>query len=262
VDPPTFDPNEPRAGTTAYADAVALGEPHPGPLYPDGVPPNYEDPYDPNDIHERFFRQVDAESHATEAHVEAVVLRSQQRQQRRSQAGWEFDRMTRNMLATANSGVASAAASNLVDEGVRRAPAGSAAQRHPHEGLLDIFNPDHNARELAKQLVLLEDHIVHPPKHCPDCIRKHLITAEGLAEEAVALDADPETRAYFGAAATEIREICRDFLGKKDRGQVQQRIRRLRKGMLKRGFDSVLSKEKEGLRLRVQRLLRSWVLGA
>ena len=176
-----------------------------------------------------------------------VAVQSQQRQQRRSQAGYELDRMTRNLLASSKGGIASPVASNLVDEGVRRAQQqeGSAA-RPAHEGLLDIFNPDHNARELAKELVLLEGHIVHPPKHCPDCIRKHLITAEGLAEEAVSLDPDPESRAYFGAAATELREICRDFLNQSDRGQLQQRIRRLRKGMLKRGFDSVLRKEKPG----------------
>jgi hypothetical protein len=249
VTPPTFDPNEPRAGTRSHASEVALGHPAPGPLYPDGAAPSYEDPWDPNDDHERFLRDVDTTTRETEAHVEEVARRSQQRHQRRAQAGFEFDRMTRNMLATSRSGIAAAAASNLVGEGVRRGPEGSASVGHTHEGMLDIFNPNHNARELAKELVLLEHHIVHPPKHCPDCIRKHLITAEGLAEEAVGLDADPESRAYFGAAATEIREVCRDVIGKKDRGQLQQRIRRLRKGMLKRGFDSVMSQESRPSRM-------------
>jgi len=42
-------------------------------------------------------------------------------------------------------------------------------------------------REAAKQLILLEDHLHHAGKRCPDCIHKHQLAAEAFAEEAVTL---------------------------------------------------------------------------
>jgi hypothetical protein len=50
------------------------------------------------------------------------------------------------------------------------------------------MDPLFNLRELCKHLLLLEDHLAQPDKRCPDCIRKHLLTIEALADEAVALD--------------------------------------------------------------------------
>ena len=46
-----------------------------------------------------------------------------------------------------------------------------------------------NLREIAKHLLLVEDHLAHAHKLCPDCLRKHLMTIEALAEEAAAMDA-------------------------------------------------------------------------
>jgi len=54
---------------------------------------------------------------------------------------------------------------------------------------LDVHDPQFNVREIAKQLALLEGHFFHPGKLCPDCVRKHLLTVEALAEEGVALAA-------------------------------------------------------------------------
>jgi hypothetical protein len=51
-----------------------------------------------------------------------------------------------------------------------------------------LQDPLFNLREVCKQLLLLEDHLFHKEKQCPDCIRKHLLMIEALADEAVALD--------------------------------------------------------------------------
>lgn len=59
-----------------------------------------------------------------------------------------------------------------------------------------IFDPAHNLREASKQMILLEDHLFHPPRRCHDCIRKHMLTAEGLAEEAATLDKEGEWKAW------------------------------------------------------------------
>lgn len=47
-----------------------------------------------------------------------------------------------------------------------------------------------NIREITKQLLLLEEHLTDVDKFCPDCIRKHLLTVEAYAEEALTLDPD------------------------------------------------------------------------
>jgi len=73
--------------------------------------------------------------------------------------------------------------------------------------LLPIFDPAYNFREVCKQLALLEDHLLHAPKRCLDCIRKHLLTAEALAEEAVSLDEDRKYDAIHQWLAEGIRLI-------------------------------------------------------
>ena len=55
---------------------------------------------------------------------------------------------------------------------------------------LSISDPRYNIREIVKQMILLEQHLLEKDKYCPDCISKHLLTVEALAEEAQCLDAD------------------------------------------------------------------------
>jgi hypothetical protein len=56
------------------------------------------------------------------------------------------------------------------------------------DSLLPVLDPRFNMREICKQSVLLEDHLFQKEKRCHDCIIKHFLTIEGLAEEAVTLD--------------------------------------------------------------------------
>lgn len=53
----------------------------------------------------------------------------------------------------------------------------------------DLSTPEFSARECAKQLILLEDHMSCPGKECPDCISKHRLAAEAFADEALGLGA-------------------------------------------------------------------------
>jgi hypothetical protein len=53
------------------------------------------------------------------------------------------------------------------------------------EALLD---PGHNLKEVAEQLILLEDHLAHPRRRCRDCITKHYLTIEAFLREAITLD--------------------------------------------------------------------------
>lgn len=64
--------------------------------------------------------------------------------------------------------------------------------------LLPVLRPCQNMRDIIKQMALLEDHMFQPTKRCKDCIRKHFLTIEGLAEECATLCKPtailPETR--------------------------------------------------------------------
>ena len=112
------------------------------------------------------------------------------------------------------------------------------------EHLQAIFNPLHNARQIAKELTLLEDHLIQPPQHCPDCIRKHLLRAEAYADEAMGLDEEGSFVDTFGDVQQALRGVSREYLqvgtDRKGRQALAQRVRKVRKAMSKMGFSSVL----------------------
>lgn len=49
--------------------------------------------------------------------------------------------------------------------------------------LLPVMRPAQNMREIIKQCIMLEDHLVQSKKRCPDCTSKHMLAIEALAEE-------------------------------------------------------------------------------
>jgi hypothetical protein len=53
-----------------------------------------------------------------------------------------------------------------------------------------VSDPAYNMREIAKQSILLEEHLTIPAKFCPDCCVKHLLHCHGLATEALMLACD------------------------------------------------------------------------
>lgn len=107
--------------------------------------------------------------------------------------------------------------------------------------LLPIFEPHHNFREICKQLVLLEDHLCHPRKRCQDCIRKHFVTAEALAEEAVSLaGAEAGDQELASMLAETLRALGVAYAKKKvSADKVAAAIRSLRKPLLKMSYEHV-----------------------
>ena len=97
----------------------------------------------------------------------------------------------------------------------------------------DILNPAHNLREVAKQLLLLENHLCNPERRCSDCIAKHLLTLEAYAEEAAELD----TGGTLQEAAYALAEVARRawhmvFYGQVPPQQIQQWLRQHRKHLM------------------------------
>lgn len=95
------------------------------------------------------------------------------------------------------------------------------------------MNPLYNLREMAKQLILLEDHLSHERKRCPDCIRKHLLTCEALAEEAVTLDEEFKHIGYTSGLAEMVRGWWTRVQNGDDFNQIAQDIRGVRKELVK-----------------------------
>jgi len=97
---------------------------------------------------------------------------------------------------------------------------------------LALTHPRFNMREIAKQLVLLEDHCLHLHKHCPDCIRKHLLTIEALAEEAVSLDTGGLYHGVASALAHSARTWMSEFQDGRSLNLIGQEVRRTRKPLV------------------------------
>lgn len=92
--------------------------------------------------------------------------------------------------------------------------------------MLPLWNAQHNIREIVKQLCLLEDHLFQPSKRCADCIWKHLLMAEALAEEALTLDANVEPYGDLPDVLRGIAGLIQDNHPKED---IAAEVRTLRK---------------------------------
>lgn len=94
-----------------------------------------------------------------------------------------------------------------------------------------------NVREITKQMLLLEDHLTDDEKFCMDCIRKHFLMIEALAEEAIAM----EPRSRWTAIASELARNCRrwqtSFADGTNKAIISERIRKRRKEMVALVFD-------------------------
>ena len=101
--------------------------------------------------------------------------------------------------------------------------------------LLPILNPKFNLREICKNSILLEDHLFQKGKRCEDCIKKHFLTIEALAEEAITLDKNNECREYYDLP-DKIRELEKAYIDKRDANNIAQQLRQLRKGMMDKCF--------------------------
>lgn len=120
----------------------------------------------------------------------------------------------------------------------RRLAATAIRVAHAHEAARrDITDPKFNLREIAKQMILLEDHLAHPYKLCDDCIRKHLLTIEGLAEEASAMDKEGDSVALAESIAEKSRQWMEVLADGKPPREVSIEVRNIRKSLVPLIFD-------------------------
>ena len=101
--------------------------------------------------------------------------------------------------------------------------------------LLPILNPKFNLREIAKNMLLLEDHLFQKRKRCNDCIKKHFLIIEGLAEEMVTLDTMHKCAQHYNLA-DQIRSIEKKYINGMKHDDIAQNIRLLRKTLMNSCF--------------------------
>ena len=106
-----------------------------------------------------------------------------------------------------------------------------------NKNLLPIMNPLFNMREVCKQCILLEDHLFSKSKRCDDCIKKHCLTIEGLAEEAITLDKENQHGLDTFGLPDKFRKIERRYLNGEDPISIAQSIRQIRKPLMNKYFD-------------------------
>ena len=110
-----------------------------------------------------------------------------------------------------------------------------------NQKLYKILDPKFNLREVAKNCILLEDHLFHYGKRCSDCIKKHSLMIEGFLEEGLTLDKNREHTDEFTELIKEFREIFKKLFQELTDGTITdseciefaQEIRKLRKPLLK-----------------------------
>jgi len=109
---------------------------------------------------------------------------------------------------------------------------------------MNLSDPAYNLREITKQMILLEEHLLVKDKYCPDCITKHLLTIEGLADEAQCLD---KTGQWCGAAK-QIGGWARRWASMYTAGtqpfEIGQEIRHVRKSLAPHVLDPEMIKAK------------------
>lgn len=111
------------------------------------------------------------------------------------------------------------------------------------DNLYPILDPKFNMREIAKQCLLLEDHLNNIKKRCFDCIRKHFLTIDAFLEEAVSLEKDNNNRNYYRSLFTEWVKLEKQYavlpLDSNNLDDISKKVRLFRKPLIEKYFDIV-----------------------
>jgi uncharacterized protein YxeA len=102
--------------------------------------------------------------------------------------------------------------------------------------LLPVLDPMFNLREICKQIILLEDHLFQKGKRCKDCISKHFLYLEGLAEEAITLDNKMDYVKLLENLPDEFRILQKEYLKNIDPFIIAQKLRTVRKKYMENSF--------------------------
>ena len=112
--------------------------------------------------------------------------------------------------------------------------------------LLPVLDYKFNMREICKQCILLEDHLAHTEKRCPDCCIKHFLALEALSEEAIQLDKEQEGVKSMYSLPERIRKIQKNWYKNPSKNAIKcgQDLREIRKELMETSFPIIFNEEK------------------
>lgn len=118
--------------------------------------------------------------------------------------------------------------------------------KEPEQQLLPVLDANFNMREICKQCILLEDHLSHVEKRCPDCCIKHFLALEALSEEAIQLDKEQKLDVNVKDLPTKIRGIQKKWYQNPTHNATQcsQDLRKIRKLLMENSFPVVFNTDK------------------
>lgn len=100
-----------------------------------------------------------------------------------------------------------------------------------------ISSAKFNLREISKNLLLLEDHLSDDDKWCEDCIRKHLLMVEALAEEVMTM----APSSIWIPHCKRISVLARNWMimvaDGLDKSGIAKEVRKVRKDVVQHVFD-------------------------
>lgn len=99
---------------------------------------------------------------------------------------------------------------------------GGESDRHEKYMRMELMDPKHNLREIAKQMILIEDHMAHDRKRCVDCITKHYLMVEGLLEEAITLDKKNEHTDEIRSIINKIKPVMMGIIEKIKQSKIKE----------------------------------------
>lgn len=107
--------------------------------------------------------------------------------------------------------------------------------------LLPILNPMFNIREVVKNILLLEDHLLDKRRRCPQCLKKHLLLVEAFLDESITLSSDQK---FVNQIANNIRTIrflqAKLLDGRKNYFFIAMELKKIRFEHFKKAFNFVI----------------------
>jgi hypothetical protein len=97
--------------------------------------------------------------------------------------------------------------------------------------MFPLDSPFHNIREICKQSTLLEDHLNHNAKRCPDCIQKHFLSIEAFLDEGVSLSKDPRIASLFDSLTSRFLVLQKAWIQGHNPLEIAGGVRQLRKSL-------------------------------
>lgn len=91
-----------------------------------------------------------------------------------------------------------------------------------------VFDPRTNLREAAKNMLLLEDHLLQEGMDCKDCISKHLLMVDAYLSEALSLDTTNQYTEKILGSLKQMRDVMKQINDSYANGSAPDRTSRSR----------------------------------